>query len=411
MGAWVLGGVLTVLSAILYAELVAMIPAAGGPHAFLRAAYPPWWAFLRGWSMFLVSETASIVAVSLVFAEFSLLLLRAAGVPVPAGTELLLALGLIWGHTGLNLFGVGLGARVQEVLALLKLCALCGVAAACLLLPGVEDPMGSRLWTDKSGWGAVVSVFAALRYGFFAYSGWEGATYVAEEVRQPEKNLPRSLLLGLGSVMGVYLLVNTGYLLQLGADGVMSAGRAVAAGAMEHALGPRGAVALGLAVVLSTLGNVGTQVMVKARVWQAMARDGLFFRGVAVLHPVHQTPNRALLLQAGWATVLLLCASAGGRAYESVIDFFSFTSAVFNISVLWAVHRLRRLQPDRFRPYRAWGYPGTMYVAVGFYAAFALVTLWDAPLPSLLGVALTLTGWPAYRALQRGGQAPVAPPA
>ena len=396
-GAWVLGGVLTLLSALVYAEMAAMIPAAGGPHAYLREAFPPWWAFLRGWAMFFVSETAGIVAVSLVFAEYTVTLLQRFTSFWPAGTTLYLAWALICLHTAVNMFGVALGGRLQDILAILKAGALLFVTAAMLLGPGWEGGNTVPAAEQHHGWSAVVSVFAALRYGFFAYSGWEGATYVAEEVKEPQKTLPRSLVGGIAAVMVVYLAANAGYVYQLGAGGMMTHGKGLAAAAMEHAMGTAGVAILCVAVMVSTLGNVGTQVLVKARVWHAMARDGLFFRSVSQLHPRYQTPNRALLAQGAWATVLLLASALAVNAYEAVIDFFSFTSAVFNVSVLCAVIVLRRKQPDRPRPYRAWGYPFTAIVAVGLYTVFAAVTLYDAFIPSLMGVGITLTGLLYYR--------------
>jgi amino acid transporter len=376
-GVWVLAGVMTILSALCYAEMVAMLPRSGGPYAYLKAAYPPWWAFLRGWAMFFVSETATIAAVALVFAEYARTLWESGGgAGWPRGLETAAAAGGVWLLTWVNVRGVREGGRAQNALTVLKLAALAAVAwvgltAARGAAPGPEAaPLAA-----PGGWAAVLAVGASLRYAFFAFSGWEGATYVAEEVREPERNLPRSLLLGIAVVMATYLLVNAAYLRQLGPAG-MAGAKQVAADAMRSALGPAGAVLIALAVVLSTFGNINAQVLVKARTWHAM----------------HRTPVGALVAQGIWATVLLVAAGLAGRSYETVIDFFAFTSAVFNLSTFAAVAVLRRRLPDAPRPFRVPGWPWTLGVVLVIQAAFLVVTAITAPLPSLLGAGLTLTG-------------------
>jgi amino acid transporter len=274
---WLIAGAMTMLSALCYAELVAMLPRSGGPYAYLKEAYPPWWAFLRGWAMFFVSETASIAAVALVFAQYSAVMWTASGGAAwPRGLETSLAIAGVWLFTWVNARGVQAGGRVQNVLTVLKLGGLVAVAGAGLLLARNAGLDGVAAAPPPVGfWATVAAIGAALRYAFFAFSGWEGATYVAEEVREPERNLPRSILWGIGVVLGIYLLVNLAYLRQLGPAG-MAGSKQVAADAMRAALGAGGAILIAAAVVLSTAGNINAQVMVKARTWHAMARDGLF---------------------------------------------------------------------------------------------------------------------------------------
>lgn len=392
-GAWIIGAVATILAAILYAELVAMMPRSGGPYAFLKAAFPPWWAFLRGWAMFFVSETAAIVAVALVFSHYSNSLYTAlVGHAFAPGVETLLALAIIWLHTASNLFGVGFSGLLQDIFSFAKVGALLVIVLASFSTGVNTTNFTTSFWPEGGFWTSLLGVFGALRYAFFAYSGWEGATYVAEEVKNPRRNLPLSLFAGIGGVLVLYLLVNTAYLNQLSVPEIVASGRSIAADAMQRAAGPIGLVLICVAVMMSTFGNVGTQVMVKARTWHAMARDGLFFQRLARIHPGTKTPNAALVAQAMWASVLLLFAAQAENAYETVIDFFSFVSAVFNISTFLAIPALRRKYPDAPRPYRAWGYPFTLWVVVAIYAVFALVTLYDRFLPSLCGIALTLTG-------------------
>jgi amino acid transporter len=404
---WVLAGAMTMLSALCYAELVAMLPRSGGPYAYLKEAYPPWWAFVRGWAMFFVSETASIAAVALVFAQYSAVMWTATGGAAwPRGLETSLAVLGVWLFTWVNVRGVRAGGAVQNVLTVLKLAGLVAVAGAGLAMArgaGLSGAAAADALANagnvavKTGfWATVLGAGAAMRYAFFAFSGWEGATYVAEEVREPERNLPRSILWGIGVVLGIYLLVNLAYLKQLGPGG-MAGSKQVAADAMRAALGPGGAVLIALAVVLSTAGNINAQVLVKARTWHAMARDGMFPARLGVVDAKHHTPLGALIGQALWATVLLVVAGWAGRAYETVIDFFAFTSAVFNLSTFIAVWVLRRKLPHLPRPFRVPGWPWTLGVVVVIQAAFMIVTLVTAPLPSLLGVALTATGLVWYR--------------
>ena len=399
---WLLAGAMTMLSALCYAELVAMLPRSGGPYAYLVEAYPPWWAFLRGWAMFFVSETASIAAVALVFAQYAAVLWRSSGgEPWPRGLETALAIAGVWLFTWVNVRGVQTGGRVQNVLTVLKLGGLVAVAVAGLALArgaAVDVASGAAALPARAtgAWATFLAIGGAMRYAFFAFSGWEGATYVAEEVRDPERNLPRSILWGIGVVLAFYLLVNLAYLKQLGPAG-MAGTKQVAADAMRAALGTGGAVLIALAVVLSTAGNINAQVLVKSRTWHAMARDGLFPRRLGVVDGTRHTPLGALVGQALWATVLLVAAGLAGRAYETVIDYFAFTSALFNLSTFVAVWVLRRKLPHLARPFRVPGWPVTLVVVLVIQVAFMAVTVITAPWPSLLGMALTASGLAWYR--------------
>lgn len=395
-GAWILGGVITLLAAFCIMEMVAMMPRSGGPYAYLKAAYPPVWTFLRGWAMFFVAETGAIAAVAIVFSEYTGFLFQAAGAPLTDVMRVSMALALIWILTAVNCFGVPLSGRLQQVFSTVKVAALVLVIAAGLTASPRPEHFSMSFWPAALDGTLFLSFFAAMRYAFFAYSGWEGATYVAEEVKNPRKNLPLSLLSGILGVMVLYLAANTAYLMQLSPVD-FPASKSVAADAMKHALGGIGAILVAVAVMANTFGNVATQIMVKARTWQAMARDGLFFRGAAVLHPRYNTPNRALILQGCWASVLLLFASASKQAYETVIDFFSFTGAFFNVMTLLAVVVLRRKYPDAPRPFRVPLYPLPIVAACLVYGILMVSALVTAPVQSLLGVALTATGLIYYR--------------
>ena len=391
-GVWVIGGIATLLGAFCYAELVSMMPKSGGPYAYLKAAYPPIWTFLRGWAMFFVSETGAIAAVALVFAEYGNAFYTVfAGHPYSHTAEILIAFSVIWILTLVNCFGVYLSGVLQNIFSIIKLIAIGAVISFGFAKVGSIEHFSTPFWPDEFNWSTMLAVGAAMRYGFFAYSGWEGATYVAEEVRNPRKNLPLSIIVGIIGVMFLYLAANTAYLYQLPVEQIKNS-KWVATDAMKAAIGTTGGVLISLAVMLNTFGNISTQILCKARTWYAMSRDGMFIGPLAKIHPKYKTPNIALIVQASWATTLLFFAAFATDAYTTIIDFFSFTSSIFNVSTFAAVWVLRRKYPDMPRPYRVWGYPFTLIIVLLIQVWFMVITLITAFLPSLLGILLTSTG-------------------
>ena len=400
--AWIIGGLASFLGSLCYAELVSRLPYSGGPYAYLRAAYPEVVTFLRGWAMFFVSETASIVAVAVVFSEYGAILLeKSAGISLGRTAQGGVALSLIWLFTFVNCFGIVLSGLLQDILSFLKIFALLMMGIVFL---GMGDSGGhlysqEHFWPEQWGWGALLALGQAMRYTFFAYSGWEGASYIAEEVRRPQRTLPLSLFIGIGAVMCIYLLVNAGYVHQLGAERIVMERKNIAASSMESALGTTGALLLAAFVLLSTAGNVSTQILVKARTWYAMARDGIFFQAAAKLSPRFRTPNAALALQASWASAILFYALSLENSYEALIDFFSFSSTLFNILTFAAVAVLRRKMPKTEGSFRV----PCLWLVLGLVLliqiSFLLITLYDRPRESLLGLGLCCTGlfYYAYR--------------
>ena len=386
------------------------------PYAYLKAAYPEIVAFLRGWAMFFVSETASIVAVSLVFAEYFYFIVEKIYPNVYLFENIFdtsVALLVIWFLSLINCFGVRFSGNFQNILSLIKILALLFMASVALpgaLSGSVTGDSGSYLklswFPDEIHLAHFFALGEAMRFAFFAYSGWEGATYVAEEVKNPSKNLPRSLLWGIGTVMIIYLLVNVAYLVRLSPQEMIVSKKQVAAHYMGKSLGITGASVLAILVMLSTFGNTSAQIMVKSRTWYAMARDRLFPRMFGVLHATYKTPNQAILLQAGWATCLLCYAHFSSNAYESLIDLFSFTSAVFNILTITSVVILRKKIPLSKRPggggnkgnnitqklFQAPFFKTTVSITLLIHIWFLVVTLISRPYASLMGVGLTLTG-------------------
>lgn len=413
---WIIGGIVTVFHAVCYAELVAMMPRSGGPYVYLKNAYGPIIAFLRGWAMFFVSETGAIAAVALVFAEYLNEIWKIFfNAPFTHVAEIMVALAIIWLLTGINLFGVFVSGVFQNIFSVIKILAIGIIIGISFTASGSFSNFTNPFLPAEFSWKTVLAVGAALRLSFFAFSGWEGATYIAEEVKNPRRNLPLSLLLGIMGVMVLFVGTNAAYLYQL-APATMAVSHGIAADAMKAAIGGAGGILISAAVMLSTFGNVSTQILCKARTWQAMAHDGLFFDAMSKLHATYRTPNRALIAQAIWASVILIALMAvyltfnvkSSASYETIIAFFSATGTIFNLMTINSIFVFRKKYPDARRPYRAWLYPYSVIIVsilLGFYLVITLIT---AFVPSLIGLALMSSGliyyrWKRYSWREQGG--------
>lgn len=389
---WLIAGIVTILCAAIYGELVAMMPKSGGPYVFIKEAYGPLWAFLRGWSSFFVSETGAIAAVAIVFAEYTASFIGIlSGESLSSFQTLSLALLSVWLLTASNLFGVYLSGKVQNFFSSIKIAALGVIIGISFTSKGSWMNFTSPLWNESFGCETILAVGAAMRYAFFAFSGWEGATYVAEEVKNPRRNLPLSMFLGITGVILLYIGVNAAYIYQIPVDAIKNS-RWVAVDAMKAAIGSAGGILISAAVMMNTFGNISTQILVKARSWQAMARDGLFFEWIKELHPVYKTPNHSLIAQGVWASVLLLFASLSKNSYEAILDFFAATGTVFNIMTFSSIYYFRKKYPDAVRPYKAMFYPASLVLVLLIYTAFFVITLITAFVPSVIGIGLTSTG-------------------
>jgi basic amino acid/polyamine antiporter, APA family len=397
---WIIGGIVTIFHAVCYAELVAMMPRSGGPYVYLKTAYGPVWAFLRGWAMFFVSETGAIAAVALVFAEYLNEVWKIFFyAPFSHIIEIIIALVIIWALTAINLFGVFISGVFQNIFSAVKIIAIGIIIGICFTAGGSISNFTSPFLPETYSWATVLAVGAALRLSFFTFSGWEGATYIAEEVKNPRRNLPLSLMLGITGVLVLYIGTNSAYIYQLPVS-AMSESRGIAADALKAAIGGAGGILISAAVMISAFGNVSTQVMVKARSWQAMARDGLFFNKLGDLHVTYKAPNNALIAQAVWASVILLTLLfvyiffnvRSDTSYETIIAFFSATGAIFNIMTIYSLFIFRKRYPHVRRPYRAWLYPFSVILVLILMIVYLIMTLITAFLPSLLGLALTSSG-------------------
>ena len=388
LAVWAVGGVIALIGALCFAELGQRRPRAGGGYVYLRETWGPLTAFLYGWALLLVIATGAMAAVAVTFAGYALAL---AGLPdrltVPLAIAAIVAL------SGINWLGVRPGALTQNVLTLLKLGALAllivvGLAAA--VPAGAAAPVPHP--AAAGGWG-VGSLGAALVPVVFTYGGWQQTNFLAEEIIEPEKNLPRALVFGVALVVAVYLLANLAYLRVLGAGG-LAASTAPAADTMERLVGPAGRTLIAGGIAVSALGFLNLVILVTPRVLQAMAADGLFFPRLAKLHPVHRTPTAAIAFLAAWAVALTLSGTFG-----QLVDYVTFADWIFfglTAAGLF-IYRSRDPAGPGGAGFRVPGYPWTpaLFVAAAFYVVVSsvLANLRNATVGGLL---LGL-GVPVYR--------------
>jgi APA family basic amino acid/polyamine antiporter len=405
LGLWVVGGILTLFGALAYGELAAAMPRAGGQYVFLSRAFSPLWGFLYGWTFLLAINTGFVAAVSVAFAKYL-------GVFLPGISEnrVLFAVGafrfssaqavalvVIVALTYLNIRGLRTGAWVQNVFTVAK---VAGVAALAVLaiasgrgsaanLGGVE---GLPLGPEGVKLGLFAAMAVAMSKALFAYDAWNSITFAAEEVKDPERVLPRALITGTLGVTLVYCAAVAVYLFMVPITEMFAVpDNRIAAEAASRALGPAGVAFIAIAILISTFGCVNGLTLAGPRVVYAMARDGLFFRSMAEIHAGYRTPARALVLHGVVAAALTLTGT-----YSDLLTLTAFSSLLFNILTVIGLFVLRRTEPTLPRPYKAMGYPvlPALYVLVSsFFLVFILI---GDPRNSGLGLMLTLAGVPAY---------------
>ena len=378
---WVGAGVLTLIGALCYAELGARRPQAGGSYVYMREAFGPLAGFLFGWTMLLVIYSGSSAAVATIFASYACALFDLPtatwGLPLTVGALVIVA--------GLNLFGLKLGAQIQNVFALLKLLAVAALVVCGLFLAGAGH--GQVLAADPARHG--VGFMGAALPVLFAYSGFTYLNNLAGEIRDPQRTLPRALMLGMLLVIVAYVLVNVAYLAVLGHDGLAKS-HAPAADVMQQVFGPLGARVIALGVAISALGFCNITLVAGARVLQVMGEDGLFFRSVARLHPRYHTPNIALLLLIAWSIVLALSGT-----YGQLLDYATFgdwlACAVGVATLFWY-----RRHDDGSARFRVPGYPLMPLIFIAVIAWVVLATMRDNPMNAGIGLAIIVAGVPVY---------------
>ena len=384
LGVWIISGMLSLFGALSFAELAAMFPQAGGQYVYLREAYGHLVSFLCGWTFFLAVQSGGISTVAVGFARY-----LADFFPIPPGQQKLAASLSIVVLTAINYRGVREAGWVQSVLTGAKLGAMVALVALGYAL--VHGPVkGTASLPTPAGWGFLSSFGVAMVAALWAYDGWNNGTFAADEVRNPERNLPLGLILGTAAVVVIYILLNLVYYHVLPLLAVAQSPR-VAADAGIRLFGRAGAHWVSLAIMVAMLGCVNGMILAGARVYYAMARDGLFFRWCGYVHPRFRTPHLSLLFQGVWAILLVLLGT-----YEQLFTYVIFAGWIFYALTVLGVVILRHKRPHLRRPYRVSGYP---YVPAAFLiaaACFILNTLLARPLEAGIGCAIVTLGIPAY---------------
>ena len=448
IGAWAVAGFMTIVAALSYGELAAMMPRAGGQYVYLREALGPLWGFLYGWTLFLVIQTGTIAAVGVAFGKFLGVFFPSISSthwilhlwkvpPIPIGpmvlgnmdvginTQNLIAILLVIFLSVVNIFGVKTGAAIQNVFTTAKVSALLGLAIFGLAIGRSAQALAANFsgnfWHNAGlsaqhpvqvGVGGPIvmvgtlTILAVSQVGsLFSADAWNNVTFTAGEVKNPSRNLPLSLALGTGAVIALYIACNFVYLSALPLHGIEAKGTSLVGG-IQHAvedrvgtavmtqmLGPIGGRLMALAIMISCFGCANGMILSGARVYYAMAKDGLFFRNVAKLHPGYKTPTVSLMVQMVWTCVLCVSGS-----YGQLLDYIIFAVLVFYILTIIGLFVLRRTHPEAERPYRAVGYPVLPAIYIVMALFIDVVLLRYKPQYTWPGLIVVLLGIPVYYA-------------
>jgi APA family basic amino acid/polyamine antiporter len=445
---WVVTGLLTIAAALSYGELAAMMPRAGGQYVYLREAFSPLWGFLYGWTLFLVIQTGTIAAVAVGFARFLGVLVPSVspesflvapirlsqGYAVSLSMQQLVAVLLIIFLTWLNTRGIHLGKLIQNTFTSAKTLSLFALIVLGILVgrnAGAIAANFTDLWTPHDvtaikpdmpfaastaatagAFGLFIAFCVAQVGSLFSSDAWNNITFTAGEVKDPKRNIPLSLVAGTTLVIGLYILANVAYLCTLPLHAIQTApDDRVATAALQVIFGSGGAIIMAIAIIISTFGCNNGLILAGARVYYAMACDGLFFRKTGKLN-TKNVPAYGLILQGVWASVLVLprtrsLAADGsvtyGNLYGTLLDWVIFAVLIFYVLTIAGLFVLRRKQPNAERPYKAFGYPVIPALYILAASAIALVLLIYKPATSLPGLVIVLTGIPVYFAWRKPG--------
>lgn len=421
LGIWLLAGIITLFGALSNAEVAAMMPETGGQYVFFRRMYGDVFAFLYGWAAFAVFNTAGVASIAYVLAQymeyfvslprFSTALEKSVYLYIPMVGKIFplenfgvksVTVATVVLLTFANYISVRFGGGIQLVFTTLKSLAIALLILAILFSgAGSWGYLGQNSHTiTPTGFALLSAIMASLAGAFWAYDGWNNITFIAGEIKNPQKNIPKSLLLGLSVCILVYLLINLAYLLVLPIDEVAGSSM-VATDAAKVVVGPWGAGLIALMVILSTFGTTNGNVMATARVSFAMAQERHFFRLAGQVHPRFQTPANALLIHCIWTSILVFSGS-----FDTLTDMLIFVSWVFYGMSALGLFILRWKEPHSERPYKVWGYPWVPAIFILFTLVFLGITLYNDIsnyllgksefINSVFGVVLSVIGLPLY---------------
>jgi len=404
MLAWGITAVMTVVGALSYGELAAAMPRAGGQYVFLREAYGSLFGFLYGWTFFLVIQTGTIAAVVVAFAKFLGVFVPWVSatrilVPLPLGysisSQQLAAIVAIAVLTWINCRGLREGAMVQNIFTVAKVGGLVVLLVLGFVLPSNPAAVQANFhesYPTTFNLTLLSLLGAALVGSLFSSDAWNSVTFTGSEVVNPKRNLPLSLFLGTASVSVLYLAVNFVYLRVLPLSAIASAPEdRVGTLVSQSLMGPLGLTFINLCILISTFGCTNGLILAGARVYYAMAKDGLFFKKVAEVSPRTHTPVFSLVIQAVWAALLTLSGT-----YSDLLNYVIFANLLFYVLTVSALFVLRRKRPDLERPYKAFGYPVLPALYVILAALIMVDLLWVRPAFTWPGLIIVLTGVPVY---------------
>jgi amino acid transporter len=398
---WIVGGLLSLAGALSYAELGAALPQAGGEYVFLRRAYGPLWGFLYGWEAFVIGKTGSIATIATAFAVFlgyffeMLNQVWLGGGAFSLTGAQIISLAAIIGLTVVNYLGIIVGGAVQTLFTLLKVAVILALVVLGFSIGGGSWSNFSPFFAAPKGLDTFSAFGVALVAALWAYDGWNNLTMVGAEVRDPERNIPRALILGVLGVGGVYMLANAVYFYILPFETVKASAR-VAQDAARAFLGEWGGAAITAGALISTFATLNGAILSGARIPYAMARDGLFFRHMADVNPAHRSPAKALILQCVFSCVLILIFGQSPDAFDRLFTYTILGLWIFYGITAASVFVLRRKEPDLPRPYRTLGYPWVPGVFVVVAGVFCLNTVVRSPKEAGLGLLFLAAGLPFY---------------
>ena len=441
IGAWLITGFLTIVGALSYGELAAMMPRAGGQYVYLRESLGPLWGFLYGWTLFLVIQTGTIAAVGVAFGkflgifwpaissshwiihlwkvpEFAIGPVMLGGMDVGLNTQNLIAIIVVVALSIINIFGVKTGAFIQNIFTTAKVSALLGLVLFGIFLgrnaKAIAANFGANFWSNAGlgtlhdvGGGILVSTLTALAVAqvgsLFSADAWNNVTFTAGEVKNPSRNLPLSLAMGTGVVIALYVACNFIYLGALPLWGSPTATTLlqrgiqyasedrVATAVMTQMFGSAGGGLMAVAIMISAFGCCNGLILSGARVYYAMAKDGLFFRSVAELNPTYKTPVVSLMVQMVWTAILCISGT-----YNDLLNYVIFAVLVFYILTIFGLFVLRRTHAKAERPYKAIGYPVLPAIYIIMALFIDVVLLRYKPQYTWPGLFIVLLGIPVY---------------
>lgn len=389
LAVWTLGGVIALTGALTLSELGGMFPKAGGVYVFLKEAYGEMVGFLYGWVILLVINTGALAALALTFADYMTFF-----VPLNQDGKLILAIITIAGLTGINILGVSLSQLLANVFTGLKLIAIAGIILlGFIFYDSTKIPLDFSTSSVPEDWmsGILVGLIGVL----WSVGGWHHTSYLAGEAINAKRNIPRAMVFGVLIVTVTYVLVNMAYMMLLPLDAIAATDRV--AGDAVATIIPFGGRLMALVIAVSVFGTIGIYTMSAPRIYYAMAMDGVFFKSLSKVHPRYNTPANAMLVQAGWAIVLLLFWGSFGEliSYVTFMDIIFMTLAGFSIFIF----RVKR--KDAERPILAWGYPVIPIIFIAISTAFVGSTVFARPAESSYGLIILALGVPAYYLFKR----------